>query len=111
MSRSVWLVLPLATALLSPSVLFAQTDLGRGGRGMSGRVMPPPGPGGYGRGSYDVKNYGSVAYDLNRCYVWLRGPAGQDAGRQGTGRRRFSESWCRTDGKKNAQSARASQQR
>lgn len=40
--------------------------------------------GGYGRGSYDVKNYGSVAYDLNRCYVWLRGPAGQDIGQFGS---------------------------
>lgn len=39
--------------------------------------------GGYGRGSYDVKNYGSQNYDLNQCYVWLRGPAGQDIGQFG----------------------------
>lgn len=40
--------------------------------------------GGYGRGSYNVKNYGSIEYDLNRCYVWLRGPAGEDIGQFGS---------------------------
>lgn len=39
--------------------------------------------GGYGRGSYDVKNYGSQNYDLNQMYVWLRGPANQDIGQFG----------------------------
>jgi hypothetical protein len=39
--------------------------------------------GGYGRGSYDVFNYGSINYNLNQCYVWLRGPAGEDIGQFG----------------------------
>lgn len=39
--------------------------------------------GGYSRGSYYVKNYGSINYNLNQCYVWLRGPAGQDIGQYG----------------------------
>jgi hypothetical protein len=40
--------------------------------------------GGYGRGSYDVKNYGSQSYDLNSLYVWLRGPGGEDVGQLGS---------------------------
>lgn len=40
--------------------------------------------GGYGRGSYDVKNYSSRNYNLNALYVWLRGPAGQDIGQFGS---------------------------
>jgi hypothetical protein len=40
--------------------------------------------GGYGRGSYVVRNYSSVPYDLNRCYVWLRGPGGEDIGQFGS---------------------------
>jgi hypothetical protein len=39
--------------------------------------------GGYGRGSFDVKNYSSESYDINQCYVWLRGPAGEDIGHFG----------------------------
>lgn len=39
--------------------------------------------GGYGRGSYYVKNYSSRNYNLNQLYVWLRGPAGQDVGQLG----------------------------
>ncbi len=39
--------------------------------------------GGYGRGSFDIKNYSSIAYNLNQCYVWLRGPGGQDVGQFG----------------------------
>ncbi len=39
--------------------------------------------GGYGRGSFDVKNYLSRAYDINQCYVWLRGPGGEDIGHFG----------------------------
>ena len=39
--------------------------------------------GGYGRGSYDVRNYSSRSYDLDQCYVWLRGPANEDVGQFG----------------------------
>lgn len=40
--------------------------------------------GGYGRGSFDVKNYSSRNYNLNRLYVWLRGPGGEDIGQFGS---------------------------
>jgi hypothetical protein len=40
--------------------------------------------GGYGRGSFDVKNYGSQNYALNRLYVWLLGPGGEDVGQFGS---------------------------
>lgn len=40
--------------------------------------------GGYGRGSFDVKNYSSRTHNFNRLYVWLRGPGGEDIGQFGS---------------------------
>ena len=67
MPRSLWFVLLLATARLSPSIPNAQTDIGRGGRGMPGRVMPPPGPGGYGRGGNGPGGGPDYGYDCPGC--------------------------------------------
>jgi hypothetical protein len=62
MSRSPWLASLLAIALLSPSVVLAQTDMPRGGRPVPGRGGPSPGPRGYGPGG--GPDYG---YDCPGC--------------------------------------------
>jgi len=62
MSRSPWLAFLLAIALLSPSIVLAQTDMPRGGRPVPGRGGPSPGPRGYGPGG--GPDYG---YDCPGC--------------------------------------------
>ncbi len=67
MSRFPWRALPLAMALLSPSILLAQTDLPRGGRPVPGRGMAPAGPRGNGPGGYGPGGGGDYGYDCPGC--------------------------------------------